>query len=194
MALAFWGPAFILDSAPSSHHTKAHLSQIQLQGSYCGFAVWTIKAESGSWPYLAGCIVKCILAIKAPLFPWHKGSFSAEVSSGISLNTASFDLFEWSSHFCFSYSLQKYFMRKLNAENMKCLSVPFEVEHQTILSRESAPESSDKTLYLWESSLEPAQETFLSPQNLSGISCVFICLLIPFLKPRGLASFHVYST
>lgn len=125
-----------------------------------------------------------------------KGSFvfSTEISSDTCLNTASLDLFEWSFHFHFSYSLQKYFTRRLNAENMKRLSVPFEVEHQTTLSRESASKSSDNTMHLWESSPQPVQETFPSPQNLSGILCIFMSLLIPFKKSWGLASFHSYST
>lgn len=51
-------------------------------------------------------------------------------------------------HFHFNYSLQKYFTRRLNAEKVKCLSVPFEVEHQTTLSTESASKFSDKTMHL----------------------------------------------
>lgn len=143
--------------------------------------------------HLSGCIIKFILAIKAPLFPLHKGSFLfSKVSSDTCLNTAS-HLFEWSFHFHFSYSLQKYFTRRLNAENVKRLSVPFETEHQTTLSRESASKSSDKTMHLWESSPKPVQETPPSPQNLSGILCIFMSLLIPFKKSWGLASFHLHS-
>lgn len=112
-----------------------------------------------------------------------KGSFvfSTEISSDTCLNTASLDLFEWSFHFHFSYSLQKYFTRRLNAENMKRLSVPFEVEHQTTLSRESASKSSDNTMHLWEV-LRNQYKRLFPPHKTSLEYYASLCLCWSLLK------------
>lgn len=141
---------------------------------------WTQSQAPGR---ISGCIVKFILAIKAPLFSWQKRSFlfSTEFSSDtLILRLLSFGSDPFISALVTASSIS------LNAENVKHLSVPFEAGHPQ-------PQNLHLRLNLRETTPKTVQETSPSSQNLSGILCIFKSLLIPFKKSWGLASFHSYS-